>query len=116
MPKHASGEMKGQEPQESDRTGDHRSAHERKQRVLTHGTSSGVPSITGALVVKDEDLFFLTDYDGRVPLSGRHGFGLYYHDCRFLNGYEIHFCDSFPDVLAATAERGFAARFELANQ
>jgi glycogen debranching enzyme len=116
MSTHASREMKGQHPGPSDKHGEHQSAHERKQRVLTHGTSSGVPSITGAVVVKDEDLFFLSDPNGRVPLSGRHGFGLYYHDCRFLNGYELHFGNSFPDVLAATAERGFAALFELANQ
>jgi glycogen debranching enzyme len=75
-----------------------------------------VASISGAVVVKDGDIFFLSDSLGRVPVSGRHGFGLYYHDCRFLNGYEIHLGDTLPDVLASTAERGYSALFELANQ
>jgi glycogen debranching enzyme len=91
-------------------------AHARKQRVLTHGSPSGVASIAGAVVIKDEDLFFLSDASGRVPLEGRHGFGLYYHDCRYLDGYEIRLGDTFPDILAATAERGYCALFELANQ
>lgn len=88
----------------------------RKQRALTHGSPSGVASIASAVVIKDEDLFFLSDASGRVPTEGRHGFGLYYHDCRFLDGYEIRLGDAAPDVLAATAEHGYCALFELANQ
>jgi glycogen debranching enzyme len=116
MSKHASRPMKGQHPSRAEREDGHRTAHERKQRVLTHGSPSGVASIAGAVVVKDGDLFFLSDSLGRVPVSGRHGFGLYYHDCRFLNGYELHFGDTLPDVLASTAEQGYSALFELANQ
>jgi glycogen debranching enzyme len=94
---------------------EHASAHERKQRVLTHTSPSGVASIAGALVIKNEDVFFLCDRSGKVPLDGKHGYGLYYRDCRFLNGYEIHFGDTFPDVLAASAAADYAARLELSN-
>ena len=41
------------------------------------------------IVIKDGDLFFLTNAEGNVPLAGSHGFGLYHNDCRFLNGYEL---------------------------
>src|SRR4051812_16900305 len=87
--------------------------HERKQRVLTQGVPSLVRSIAGAIVVKDEDLFFLSERDGRVPLEGKHGFGLYYHDCRFLNGYELKLAGTRPSPLVATATRGFMATLEL---
>src|SRR5438067_9628226 len=86
-----------------------------KQRLLTQGTPALVPSITGAVVVKDEDLFFLSGRDGQVSLEGKHGYGLYYHDCRFLKGYELRLNGRPPTVLAATAKRGFMATLELTN-
>ncbi len=87
----------------------------RKQRVLTHGTSSITSSIADAIVVKNENLFFLTTPDGSVPSGGNHGFGLYYHDCRFLNGYELKLAGSKPNVLVSDASEGFCAVFELGN-
>jgi glycogen debranching enzyme len=88
---------------------------ERKQRVLTKRTPSIVRSIADAIVIKDEDLFFLAQPDGSVPLKGQHGYGLYYHDCRFLNGYEIKIAGTRPEPLAATAAGGFTAIFQLSN-
>ncbi|MEW6299408.1 MAG: glycogen debranching N-terminal domain-containing protein, partial [Thermodesulfobacteriota bacterium] len=72
--------------------------HEREDRVLTQGEPSIVHSITDAVVVKDGDLFFLTTPDGIVPLEDGHGYGLYYHDCRFLNGYELDLGGIRPDT------------------
>jgi hypothetical protein len=69
---------------------------ERKARVLSHNEPALVRSIADAVVVKYEDLFFLTTRDGSVPLGGDHGFGLYYHDCRFLNGYELKLAERNP--------------------
>ncbi|MGH7230468.1 MAG: amylo-alpha-1,6-glucosidase [Nitrospiraceae bacterium] len=66
-------------------------------------------------MIKDADLFFLTNPDGTVPLEEGHGLGLYYHDCRYLNGYEIRLGGMRLAPLAATASRGFMAKFELAN-
>jgi hypothetical protein len=81
---------------------------ERQQRVLTPGTPAIVRSIADAVVIKDENIFFLTAPDGRVPLGDDHGFGLYYHDGRFLNGYELQLAGTTPQALVSTAERGFA--------
>jgi hypothetical protein len=61
-----------------------------RQRVLREGTSAIVGELATAVVIKDQDLFFLTDAEGAVPLKGPHGFGLYYHDCRYASGYEAH--------------------------
>lgn len=84
-----------------------RQQEERKQRLQTHGRSSMTRSIANAVVIKDGEPFFLSEPNGQVPLQGNHGFGLYYHDCRYLRGYELKFGDVEPDLLAATAERGF---------
>lgn len=87
----------------------------RKERVLTQGTPSVTQSIADAVVIKNENIFFLTQPDGSVPLDGQHGFGLYYHDCRYLNGYEFKIANSDPNVLVSDASQGFAAIFELTN-
>lgn len=89
--------------------------HKRKQRVLTHGTSSITRSISDAVVVKDANVFFLAKPDGNIPLEGNHGLGLYYHDCRYLNGYELKLADAELNVLVSDAAQGFAAVFELTN-
>src|SRR5919201_1754269 len=88
---------------------------QRKWRVLTHTTPAITPPIADAVVIKDENLFFLTTRDGRVPLRGAHGFGLYYHDCRYLNGYELRLAGVRPSALVASAGRGYMAVVELTN-
>src|SRR5205809_3787989 len=79
----------------------------------------GVPtiqgSITDALVLKNGNLFFLSQPDASVPLTRGHGFGLYYRDCRFLDGYELTISGRKPEVLIHTAEAGFMATLGLSN-
>jgi glycogen debranching enzyme len=89
---------------------------ERKQRILTHGTPSITSSIADAVVIKDENIFLVTSPDGGIPLSQGHGFGLYYHDCRFIRTYELCIAGASPTVLASTAAKGDSAIFQLANQ
>jgi glycogen debranching enzyme len=89
--------------------------HQRKQRLLRHGATALVPSIAEAMVLKSGDLFFLCERDGRVPLQDHHGLGLYYHDCRFLKGYELKIGDILPDALASTVYQGYAGLFDLTN-
>ncbi len=81
-----------------------------------HKSPRNTHNIASAVVIKDEDIFFLANHDGDVPLQGAHGFGLYYHDCRFLNGYELRIADTKPCHLTSTAAQGFQAVFELANE
>ena len=88
---------------------------ERKQRLLGQRRPSETSGLADAIVIKDADLFFLTEPNGNVPLQGDHGLGLYFHDCRYLNGYEIRLAGMPLVPLAATAGRGFMAKFELAN-
>src|SRR2546430_1992185 len=72
-------------------------------------------NVAEALVIKNGNLFFLSEPDGTVPLARGHGFGLYYHDCRFLNGYELKISGRKPEVLVRNADRGFMAMLGLSN-
>ncbi len=87
----------------------------RKERILKHGVASTTQDISDAVVIKDGNLFFLAQQDGSVPLEEGHGLGLYYHDCRYLNGYQLKLAGGTPMVLVATAIHGFEAIFQLTN-
>ena len=89
---------------------------DRKQRVLSEGMPSMVQSIADAVVIKNRNLFFLTQPNGDVPLTKGHGLGLYYNDCRYLNGYVMKLGGIHLTPLTATATQGFAAVFQLTNQ
>ncbi len=92
-----------------------RTPGEPRHRVLNKGRVSLTRNIAHAVVVKDRDVYFIVGRDGLVPLNGKHGLGLYYHDCRFLDGYEVTIAGEEFEELAAGAARGFMARFELTN-
>ncbi len=89
--------------------------HARRERVLSHGMPTTTASIADAIVIKDENVFFLTTPGGQVPLTENHGFGLYYRDCRYLSGYVLRLADSEPTPLISDAAHGFGALFELTN-
>ncbi len=86
-----------------------------KYRVLTQAQPSHRAGIADAVVIKDADLFLATGPDGRVPAGGDHGYGLYFHDCRFLSGYEVRLSGRLPEVLASNAGDEFRSLFELTN-
>ena len=73
-------------------------------------------NIAGAIVIKDRDVFFLADHAGGIPAGNQDGFGLYYHDCRYLDGYTIRIADTAPNALLATCDRGSIATFESTNE
>ena len=69
--------------------------------------------ISKAIVIKNGNLFFLAPPEGEVPMTRDHGFGLYYHDCRYLNGYELLVGGEHPEPLAARSWEGGRAVFQL---
>lgn len=85
------------------------------QKALTEGIPSITRSIADAVVIKNENVFFLTKPDGCVPIADNHGFGLYYHDCRYLSGYELKVAGEELNALVSNAESGFASVYELVN-
>ena len=88
----------------------------KRQTAADHLRQEADPSnAANAVVIKDEDLFFLSDATGDVPLDNDRGFGFYYHDCRFLQGYQLRISGRRPNVLAATSEHGFMSEFILSD-
>jgi glycogen debranching enzyme len=86
----------------------------RKEQLLTQGVPSVAQSIAKAVIMKHGNLFFLAPQEGELPFTRGHGFGLYYHDCRYLNGYELLLGDAHPEPLAARpSEEGARAVFRL---
>jgi glycogen debranching enzyme len=109
---------KGKNAKGNNQDSEEPSAQENKNQephILTQSIPSITRSIADAVVIKNEDLFFLTKPDGCVPMEGNHGFGLFYHDCRYLKGYEIKLADANLNALVSSAAAGFAAVFELVN-
>ncbi|MEZ5361880.1 MAG: glycogen debranching N-terminal domain-containing protein [Bryobacterales bacterium] len=88
---------------------------QRKHDVLSHGQSAMVKNIDQAVIIKDDEIFFVCGPDGSIPVQMGHGFGLYYHDTRYLNGYELRLNGEAPTPLAAVADEGFLAKIQLTN-
>src|SRR3954447_16730973 len=99
----------------TERASTRRTTDGRKRQVLTKGRATVVQSITDAVVAKDGEPFFLCEPDGQVPIDGRHGYGLYHHDCRFLSGYELTLGGLTPDALAATEASSTKLVVEVTN-
>ena len=93
----------------------HKNKQARKERLLTRGEPSVTRSIADALCIKNGNIFFVTESDGNVPVKDGHGYGLYYHDCRYLSGYQLQIADAKPIVLAGATGALGAATFELTN-
>ena len=87
----------------------------RKQQVLTQGRASITRSIADAVVIKSANIFFLSRPEGNIPLGDSHGFGLYYHDCRYLRGYELTLGNARLNSLVSATPTGDMAIFELTN-
>jgi glycogen debranching enzyme len=74
-----------------------------------------VRSIADALVLKDRDLFMVTDRSGNVPGTVGHGFGIYLHDCRFLSTLQLAVSGVTLEPRATDDSRGNVALIELGN-
>jgi glycogen debranching enzyme len=73
-------------------------------------------NIANAIVIKDADVFLLCQNDAGLPVDDDQGFGLYYHDCRFLKGYEVSIGKTRLNALGSSATHGYKAEFELTNR
>src|SRR5690348_11496769 len=83
--------------------------------TLTKSRPTDVESLAQAIVMKKDNLFFVARPDGNVPMTANHGMGLYYHDCRYLNGYELSIGGKTPAALSASAVQGAVGIFTLTN-
>lgn len=82
---------------------------------VQYAVSTGAQDIRDTIVIKEEDLFLLTDLNGNVPRGNVNGLGLYYQDTRFLSSYEMVLEGIPPTYLLSTGEMRFAEVQELTN-
>jgi glycogen debranching enzyme len=86
-----------------------------REETLTKGRPTSAESLSAAIVMKHESLFFVAQPDGDVPFTDSHGLGLYYHDCRYMNGYTLELAGKKPVALSASSVRGGVGVFTLTN-
>src|SRR3990172_4385660 len=87
----------------------------RYQATLPEGEPMGIEDIHDALIIREQDIFLLTDGNGNVPAGNDRGLGLYHADTRHLSGFNFYFHTSPPVVLLSTAELGFGSEHVLTN-
>jgi glycogen debranching enzyme len=66
-------------------------------------------------VIKENDLFLLTDIAGDIPEGQRQGLGLYAKDTRFLSRMELRINSQRPNVLASEADQNYISTILLMN-
>ncbi|PLS10373.1 amylo-alpha-1,6-glucosidase [Neobacillus cucumis] len=67
-------------------------------------------------VIKEGDLFILTDQNGDITANDENGHGLYTKDTRFLNRMEIFIDGEKPSRLSSTASKSYVASFRLIKE
>jgi len=80
-----------------------------------YAVATGAQDIRDTIVIKQRDLFLLTDLNGNVPRENVNALGLYYQDTRFLAAYELVLEGIPPTYLLSTGEMQFAEVQELTN-
>jgi len=93
----------------------HRRIRGPKKALLPETEPMLIRDIRDALVVREGDVFLLTDTAGNVPPNNPNGFGLYHADTRYLSVYDFSFADARPVMLLSTAELGFSEEQVLTN-
>jgi glycogen debranching enzyme len=72
-------------------------------------------NITNELVIRDDELTFVTLQNGEIPVTDNYGYGLYYHDCRYLSGFLIKLMGVPPTRILSSDERGFRSTLVATN-
>lgn len=67
-------------------------------------------------VIKEGDLFFLTDKNGDITANDEIGHGLYTQDTRFLSQMEIFIDDEKPTLLSSVATKSYLASMWLMKE
>ncbi|RXA19573.1 amylo-alpha-1,6-glucosidase [Methanosarcina sp. MSH10X1] len=72
-------------------------------------------SIINEMVIRNNELAFITQEDGEIPITENYGYGLYYHDCRYLSGFLIRLMDIPPTQVLSSDGRGFRSTLIVTN-
>jgi glycogen debranching enzyme len=72
-------------------------------------------SITDTLVIRENDLTFVTLQNDEIPIEDNYGYGLYFNDCRFLSGYLLKIMDVPSTQILSSDEKGFESTVIMTN-
>src|SRR5947209_18145221 len=86
-----------------------------RRRAEEYTRPADVESTVETHVIKEQDLFMLTDVDGNIPDGNRQGLGLYLRDTRFLSTYDLWLDGVRPTVLFSSAEKNCLLSVDLTN-
>ncbi len=75
----------------------------------------GTQDIRDATMVKEGDLFLLSDLEGNVPLGNGNGLGLYHRDTRFLSVFDLAVAGLRPMILLSSGRWYFLGTYVLTN-
>ena len=83
----------------------HASQERSRERILTQADPARVRKSRDAVVLKEGSTFLVATESGDVPFRRPHGFGIFFKDCRFLDGYELSVNGTTPTVLSGLSVR-----------
>lgn len=89
--------------------------HRRKELILTQPEPTKMQESASATVLKQGSIFLLTTESGDIPWEGPHALGLFYQDCRFLDGYSLEVNGQPLTVLSYIDDQGLETYHDLAN-
>ncbi len=71
--------------------------------------------ISDELVIRENDLTFVTLPNAEIPTQNNYGYGLYYNDCRFLSGYLLTIMGVTLTQILSSDERGYGSTVIMTN-
>ncbi len=80
-----------------------------------HHSHTQAKDISDALVIREKNITLVTLRNGDIPVEENYGYGLYYHDTRFLSGYRLKVNGSDPTNILSSDEKGYASVSVLTN-
>lgn len=72
-------------------------------------------NITNELVIRQDNLTYVTLDNGEIPIVNNSGYGLYFKDCRFLSGYLLKIMGMSPTPILSNDERGYQSLVVITN-
>ncbi|OPY30034.1 MAG: Amylo-alpha-1,6-glucosidase [Methanocella sp. PtaU1.Bin125] len=80
-----------------------------------HRSHTLAKDISDALVIRERNITLVTLRNGDIPIEENYGYGLYYHDTRFLSGYTLRINGKTPVSILSSDEKGYASVTVLTN-
>ncbi|HIH95600.1 TPA: amylo-alpha-1,6-glucosidase [Methanosarcina acetivorans] len=72
-------------------------------------------SIINSMVIRDDELTLVMQKNGEIPITENYGYGLYYHDCRYLSGFLMRLMDMPPTRVLSSDVKGFRSTLMVTN-